>query len=204
MTQTPSSDTLNLKSTLDHYIRSSISEVTGLPTVDCPPFLAMSKNPKFGDYQSNAMMALAKKLGTNPRALGEKVKLHLESQTKFSQLVQKCEVAGPGFLNLHLSNQALTERLTRSHLVEKRQLKACDQRTVVVDYSSPNIAKEMHVGHIRSTILGDAIARIQEHLGHRVIRQNHLGDWGTQFGMLIAFYREIPERLSDSKLANIE
>ena len=204
MTQTVLNPMPNLKFALDQIVRTAISQVTELPPEECPPYLAMSKNPKFGDYQSNAMMALAKKLKTNPRELGEKVRQEILSDSRFSSILEKCELAGPGFLNLHLSPNALVERLSEAHLVSPLTIPASERKTVVVDYSSPNVAKEMHVGHIRSTILGDAIARITEHLGHRVIRQNHIGDWGTQFGMLIAFYRQHPERLDGSQLAGIE
>lgn len=204
MTDTALTPNSNLRTTLENLIRQAISRVTELPLEECDPYLAMAKNPKFGDYQSNAMMALAKKLKTNPRALGQQVLDALQQLPGFSQLVEKCELAGPGFLNLHLSTAALEERLTTEHLVEPRSLPETARQTVVVDYSSPNVAKEMHVGHIRSTILGDAISRVLEHLGHKVIRQNHLGDWGTQFGMLIAFYRRFPERLDNSELADVE
>ena len=203
MTSTVTPDS-NLRTALDHVIRQAISNVTEMPPEDCDPYLAMAKNPKFGDYQSNAMMALAKKLKTNPRELGQKVSQALAEVPGFTDLIEKCELAGPGFLNLHLKNSALEQRLNLQHLVAPRQLPEAERKTVVVDYSSPNIAKEMHVGHIRSTILGDAISRVVEHLGHRVIRQNHLGDWGTQFGMLVAYYRRNPDRLDASKLSLIE
>lgn len=203
-TMTQTALTPNLKAALDDLIRTAISQVTDMPKADCHPYLAMAKNPKFGDYQSNAMMALAKKLKTNPRELGEKVRQALSNSSAFPSLLEKVELAGPGFLNLYLTEGSLQERLSDQHLVQQKSLPPDQAKTVVVDYSSPNIAKEMHVGHIRSTILGDAIARVVEHLGHTVVRQNHLGDWGTQFGMLIAYYRRHPERLTDSKLADIE
>ena len=203
MTSTLTPDT-NLRSALELLIRQAISKVTDLPIEECDPYLAQAKNPKFGEYQSNAMMALAKQLKTNPRELGGRVKEALEASSDYPELLEKCELAGPGFLNLHLKDSALESRLDGSHLVEPRRLSDTDRKTVVVDYSSPNIAKEMHVGHIRSTILGDAISRVVEHLGHKVIRQNHLGDWGTQFGMLVAYYRRNPDRLDASKLSLIE
>lgn len=205
MTETAATSIPNLKTALDHLVREAIAQVTGLPPERCHPYLAQAKNPQFGDYQSNAMMALAKQLKTNPRELGQKVCDAINQSPEAGQLLEKCELAGPGFLNLHLSQEALQTRLTPTHLTEPMRLPEGERQTVVVDYSSPNVAKEMHVGHIRSTILGDAIARILEHLGHRVIRQNHLGDWGTQFGMLLAYYRRHPERLDQhSQLANIE
>ncbi len=194
----------NFRRALDRLLREAISEVTGLPETDCNPVLAQAKSPQFGDYQSNAMMALAKQLKTSPRHLGEKVVQALEASPRAKMLLEKWELAGPGFLNLYLKNSALEARLIDSFLIEPVVLDPADRQTVVVDYSSPNVAKEMHVGHIRSTILGDAIARILEHLGHYVIRQNHLGDWGTQFGMLLAFYRRHSERLSDARLSDIE
>lgn len=194
----------NLKKALDRLVRESISKTTDLPPDQCPPYIAMAKNPKFGDYQSNAMMALAKKLKTNPRELAGKVLAVLGEHELYSDLVEKCEIAGPGFLNFYLKNDALKARLRSQHLINPQTLPEDERKTVVVDYSSPNIAKEMHVGHIRSTILGDAIAKVMEHLGHKVIRQNHLGDWGTQFGMLIAFYSDHPDKLANSKLADIE
>jgi len=204
MTQTALSPIPNLKAALDALVRGAISKVTGLPLEECAPYLAMAKNPKFGDYQSNAMMALAKKLKTNPRELGQKVLDAILSTPHCETLLERCELAGPGFLNLYLQTKALEARLDQTHLIAPRVLPDAERKTVVVDYSSPNIAKEMHVGHIRSTILGDAISRIAEHLGHRVIRQNHLGDWGTQFGMLVAFYRSHPEKLEGSELSGVE
>ena len=204
MSNTATSSILNLKEALEQLVGESISQATGLALEDCPPYIAMAKNPQFGDYQSNAMMALAKSLKTNPRELAGKVLDKMQQHPLFQELVEKCEIAGPGFLNLYLKDDALIARLKPTHLTQPKTLPPQQRQTVVVDYSSPNIAKEMHVGHIRSTILGDAIAKVMEHLGHKVIRQNHLGDWGTQFGMLIAFYQRFPDKLENSELADIE
>ena len=126
-------------------------------------------------------MGVAKKLGKNPREFGEEVLNALD----LSGMVEKLELAGPGFINIHLANTFLSESL--NSLIASGQLiqNTESPQTVVVDYSSPNLAKEMHVGHMRGTIIGDALVRIFEHLGHKVIRQNHFGDWGTQFGMII-------------------
>jgi arginyl-tRNA synthetase len=148
---------------------------------DCDPHVAPSKNPGFGDYQINGAMGAAKKIGTNPRELAQKILSHLQLQG----IAQKVEVAGPGFINIFLDPdwlaRQLLERPPYASLVQNTT-----PQTVVVDYSGPNLAKEMHVGHLRSTIIGDAVVRTLEALGHKVIRQNHVGDWGTQFGMLIA------------------
>ena len=195
---------LPLRHALDELLRDAICTATGQPRSECDPILALAKNPSFGDYQSNAMMGMAKRLGKNPRELAVSVEQALHAHTGFSTLLEKVEVAGPGFLNLHLCNQAFIDRLSAGDLASPRPLPQDQRKTVVVDYSSPNIAKEMHVGHIRSTILGDAIARVLEFLGHKVIRQNHLGDWGTQFGMLVAYFRRFPEKLESAGLSDVE
>jgi arginyl-tRNA synthetase len=150
----------------------------GIPS-DCHPMLALSGKPQFGDYQANGAMAAAKRMGKNPRNIAAQIiqKVDLEG------IAETLEIAGPGFINIHLSNNFLSECLST---VEKQKVTADKQQNIVIDYSSPNLAKEMHVGHIRTTIIGDTLARILEYQGHNVIRQNHMGDWGTQFGMLIA------------------
>lgn len=193
-----------LRHALDSLLRDTISSVTGLDKAACDPVLALAKNPGFGDYQSNAMMGLGKRLGKNPRDLAAEVEKALAAHPDFPRLLRKVEVAGPGFLNLHLCERALTDRLSGGGVTDPKTLPEEERQTVVVDYSSPNIAKEMHVGHIRSTILGDAICRVLEFLGHRVVRQNHLGDWGTQFGMLVAYFRRFPEKLDSAGLSDIE
>src|SRR5215208_1093116 len=157
--------------------------------VDADPLIAISGNDKFGDYQSNAAMGLAKTLAEktgqkqNPRAIAEKIKANLN----VADIASETSIAGPGFINVRLNPKWLEQQL--SGLAADRNLglqKTQTPQRVVVDYSGPNIAKEMHVGHLRSTIIGDAISRAIEAEGHTVIRQNHIGDWGTQFGMLIA------------------
>ena len=146
------------------------------------PGVVIASDTRFGDYQSNAAMVLAKQLKTNPRALAEQIKAALQVE----DLCEKITVDGPGFLNLTLSPAALAQRLSvivkDDHVgvppVEK-------PKTIVVDFSAPNIAKPMHVGHIRSTFIGDSLARVARFIGHKVITDNHVGDWGTQFGMII-------------------
>ena len=148
-----------------------------------PPLVRTASKPEFGHYQANGIMAAAKQNRTNPRALAERVLAALPAD----DLVESIEIAGPGFLNIRLSDAFLARNLAAlAPLVEP----STQPQTIVVDYSSPNLAKEMHVGHLRSTIIGDAVARTLEALGHRVIRQNHVGDWGTQFGMLLAHLNE--------------
>ncbi len=158
-----------------------------LPDADVSAVLVRPcPDPKFGDYQSNALMSLAKARKMNPRQLAENVLQKLE----VSEICEKVEIAGAGFLNFHLQPSALIQTLDAAargeHLFfEKTAL----PRTVVIDFSSPNVAKPMHVGHIRSTVLGDCLARALRLPGHRVITDNHIGDWGTQFGKLLVGWK---------------
>ncbi|MDR3619208.1 MAG: arginine--tRNA ligase [Paludisphaera borealis] len=141
-----------------------------------------SADAKFGDYQANGCMALGKTLGKNPRELASAVREVVDLEP----LAAKPEIAGPGFLNVRLHGEWLSEALAGLLGDDAHGLSAPKtQRTVVVDFSSPNVAKPMHVGHLRSTVIGDSLARIFEALGHRVVRDNHLGDWGSQFGMIL-------------------
>ena len=186
---------MNLKHHLESIIAERISEVSGLP--ESKALINYAREAKFGDYQANGIMGVAKQLKTNPRELGEKVITELD----LSGIADKVELAGPGFINIFISPQYLAEQMntlrTAAHLVEPLS----EQQNVVVDYSSPNLAKEMHVGHLRGTIIGDALARIFGYLGQKVIRQNHFGDWGTQFGMLITQMQEM-EQLDENQLKN--
>ncbi len=141
---------------------------------------------EFGDYQYNGAMALAKELKKNPREIATALANELQKEDIF----EKVEVAGPGFINLTLTNEFLASNLLKALNERAGVSKKEDPIRVVVDYSSPNMAKQMHVGHLRSTVIGDAIANLFEFLGDDVIRQNHIGDWGTQFGMLIAYFEE--------------
>jgi len=158
------------------------------------PGVVIASDTRFGDYQSNAAMILAKQLKTNPRALAEQIKAALQVE----DLCEKITVDGPGFLNLTLSAAALAQRLAvivkDDHVGVPQVEKA---KTIVVDFSAPNIAKPMHVGHIRSTFIGDSLARVARFIGHKVITDNHVGDWGTQFGMIIHGWKT---QLDQSKL----
>ncbi|HZZ51014.1 MAG TPA: arginine--tRNA ligase, partial [Pseudonocardia sp.] len=143
------------------------------------------------DFQANAALSLAKRLGQKPRDLADAIATALRDQTGGQLGV---ELAGPGFLNLTVADAAVWSQVA-ARLADDRLgvvSPLVGQRTVV-EYSSPNIAKEMHVGHLRTTIIGDALARVLEYLGAEVFRQNHLGDWGTQFGMLIQYIDEHPD-----------
>ncbi|MBC8378488.1 MAG: arginine--tRNA ligase [Planctomycetes bacterium] len=179
---------------LEQRVGKAIAEVTG--EADCPAIIQPSKNPAFGDYQANGVMAAAKKEKTNPRQLAEQIVAVLE----IDDICEPPEIAGPGFINLRLKDEFLADRLLEMNTDRERLAieKTESPKTVVIDYSGPNIAKQMHVGHLRSTIIGDCISRMYEFEGHTVIRQNHIGDWGTQFGMLIALLKEqYPEILKN-------
>ncbi|TXI91174.1 MAG: arginine--tRNA ligase [Neisseriales bacterium] len=149
-----------------------------------PVILQESGRPEFGDYQINGAMAAAKQLKQNPRELAQKIIDNVE----FGSVIEKLELAGPGFINIHLADAFLAGRLGSGIT----NVKSTDKKNIVVDLSSPNLAKEMHVGHLRSTVIGDALARVNEFIygEEHVLRQNHVGDWGTQFGMLILYMRE--------------
>src|SRR5437588_640780 len=146
------------------------------------PVIRRSQQPRFGDYQANAAMALGKSLGRNPREVAEAIVAHLD----VADVCDRVELAGPGFINLTLGNDYISRELESSAADARLGVRpAATSETVVVDYSAPNLAKELHVGHLRSTVIGDALVRVLDFIGHGVIRQNHAGDWGTQFGMLI-------------------
>ncbi|MBE9158451.1 arginine--tRNA ligase [Nodosilinea sp. LEGE 06152] len=157
------------------------------------PMLVPTTNPKFGDYQANLAMSLAKPLKQKPRDIATQIVEKLD----LSNLCEPPEIAGPGFINLRFKTQYLEDQLKAMQADPRLGVAPAEQpQKVIVDFSSPNIAKEMHVGHLRSTIIGDSIARVQEFMGHDVLRINHVGDWGTQFGMLITHLKEAcPEAL---------
>lgn len=172
-------------------IEKAFSDVEGLDAF-LPAEVVQSSNERFGHYQCNTPLRLAKYLKKNPREVAQKI---VEAFSKDS-LIEKMEVAGPGFINLFLMKQNLSKELGEILLDERLGValpKAA--KKVIVEFSSPNIAKELHVGHLRSTIIGECIARLFEFIGHDVLRLNHIGDWGTQFGMLITFLKEFHPKL---------
>lgn len=174
---------ITLHNQLEQKFRDAFQAVGISDTV--PIILQESSKTEFGDYQVNGVMAAAKQIKANPRQLAEKI----IAEVALDEIADKLEIAGPGFINITLNKQFLQTLLTDNIL----QVSEHTPQKVVVDYSSPNLAKEMHVGHLRSTVIGDALVRIYEHLGDTVIRRNHVGDWGTQFGMLTAYLLEIKE-----------
>ena len=170
-----------LQQKLDHALRGLVA--------DPAPYLAMVKparDPKFGDYQANCAMPLAKALGRKPHDVAAAIVARIDA----GDSLEPPEIAGPGFINFRFRNAWLAQCVQQLAADDRLGVPPADPpRTFVIDYSSPNVAKPMHVGHLRSTIIGDALARLLRFLGHTVITDNHLGDWGTQFGMLIYGYK---------------
>ncbi|MGR3952436.1 MAG: arginine--tRNA ligase [Chlamydia sp.] len=155
--------------------------------------IVRSKEVQFGDYQCNSAMKISKRYGVSPQIWAQKI----VEQLQLEPIFEKIEIKGPGFINMALSNEFLIKRLNSFYENRKGSfffsVTDNERKKIVIDFSSPNIAKEMHVGHLRSTIIGDSIARILESRGHDVLRLNHVGDWGTAFGMLIAHLRSFKE-----------
>jgi len=190
---------VNIQALLSEKVSQAMIAV-GAPA-DCEPQVRQSAKAQFGDYQANGIMAVAKKLGQAPRQLAEQVLQHLDLQG----IASKVEIAGPGFINIFLERAWLGQQVAAALTAPKLGVASVTPQTIVVDYSAPNVAKEMHVGHLRSTIIGDAAVRTLEFLGHHVIRANHVGDWGTQFGMLIAFLeKQQKEHHEEIALADLE
>ena len=190
---------MNIQALLSEKVSQALI-AAGAPA-DCEPQVRQSAKVQFGDYQANGVMAVAKKLGMPPRQLAEQVLTHLD----LTGIASKTEIAGPGFINIFLEPAFLASHVDAALKSDRLGVTQPEPQTVVVDYSAPNVAKEMHVGHLRSTIIGDAAVRTLEFLGHKVIRANHVGDWGTQFGMLIAYLeKQQQENAGEMALADLE
>lgn len=193
-----------MKNLISQLLASAISTLQSegvLPT-DISPNIQVetARDKSHGDFASNLAMTLAKPAGMKPRDLAEKIIAALPQNEAVAQI----SIAGPGFINFFQDRAWLAGQLQRALDDAKLNIAQADPaQRVVVDYSSPNLAKEMHVGHLRSTIIGDAMARVLEFLGHSVIRQNHVGDWGTQFGMLLAYLEENPVT-AEAELGDLE
>lgn len=165
------------------------------------PLVRQSGKPEFGDYQANGAMGAAKKLGMNPREFAQKILANVN----LDGVAEKLEIAGPGFINIFLNKNWLAANANSALQAVNFGIQTATPQTIVIDYSSPNVAKEMHVGHLRSTIIGDAVVRTLEFLGNKVIRANHVGDWGTQFGMLIAYLEKMEnENATAMELSDLE
>lgn len=188
--------------TLSQLLNQRLS--AALAAAGCPdasPILQTASRPEFGDYQANGIMAAAKAKKTNPRALAEQVIAQLD----LAGIASKIEIAGPGFINIHLDPAFLAGKVSAALASPSLGIEPQSPRQkVIVDYSSPNLAKEMHVGHLRSSIIGDALVRVLAAIGHDTIRCNHVGDWGTQFGMLTAYLVESENQDTGLALNDLE
>ncbi|MGB9096986.1 arginine--tRNA ligase [Erwinia sp.] len=190
---------MNIQALLSEKVSQAMI-AAGAPA-DCEAQVRQSAKVQFGDYQANGIMAVAKTLKMAPRQLAEDVLKHLD----LTGIASKVEIAGPGFINLFLDKQWLSAQIDSVTAAPRLGVTPVTPQTIVIDYSAPNVAKEMHVGHVRSTIIGDAAVRTLEFLGHNIIRANHVGDWGTQFGMLIAFLeKQQNEHHEEHALADLE
>ncbi|ARU93129.1 arginine--tRNA ligase [Tatumella citrea] len=192
---------MDIKSVLAERVRLAMEESN--ITTDKSVSVRPSGRPEFGDYQIDSMMALGKSQGQNPLLLAEQVAGQLMNNKQSREIIDRAEAVKPGFINLFLNEQWILHQTGLAFKDARLSVAKQPAQHVVVDYSSPNVAKEMHVGHLRSTIIGDASVRTLEFLGHKVTRVNHIGDWGTQFGMLIA-YLEKAENDGDISLSDLE
>ena len=186
---------------LKNSVSKALVAAFGTELADTDPLVAVASNPKFGDYQSNVALSLSKKLKQSPKVIAQSIVDNLQN----ADICETPTIAGPGFINFTIKPSYLVTQLKKIQADERLGIeKVKSSPKVVIDFSSPNIAKEMHVGHLRSTIIGDSIARLLEFRGYDVLRLNHVGDWGTQFGMLIAYLREAyPEALTTANALEI-
>jgi arginyl-tRNA synthetase len=195
----------NLQDILEQHFTAAIAQVAGVPAEQVDPVIRPAGEARFGDYQCNAALGLARPLQAKPRDVAQRIRAVVEPL--LADIAEPLEIAGPGFLNIRLKGEFLAGYLGEVPMPPAGSKGSADHgievdrvglppverpRRVVVEYSQPNIAKQMHVGHLRTTIIGDVFARVLAFEGHDVIRQNHIGDWGTQFGMLLRWYREHP------------
>lgn len=187
---------MTIKATIEHAVSAALA-AAGAP--DSPAVVRPAQRPEFGQYQANGVMGAAKKAGRNPRELASEVVAALDLP-----LAARVEIAGPGFINIHLAPEYVAASVLEISGDDHLAIAAQVQKTVVVDYSAPNLMKEMHIGHLRTTVIGDAIVRILEFLGHNVIRVNHVGDWGAQFGSLLAYLDQLDQTEIRTELKDLE
>jgi arginyl-tRNA synthetase len=177
--------------TFQSLLTNKLSEALAKAGLPSTGELTQATDPRFGDYQTNVALVLAKQRGENPRAVAENIVAHLDA----CDLCERVAVAGAGFINFALHPAAVAKQALEMFRDERLGVAEAESpRRIVIDFGSPNVAKPMHVGHIRSTVLGDALARVAQFLGHEVIRDNHVGDWGTQFGMVIYGWKNLLDR----------
>ena len=189
---------MNIKRWLDEKIAGALGRVGA---GGASAIVKQSQKAAFGQYQVNGVMGAAKRLKINPRQLAARVIAELDLPQ-----AESIEIAGPGFINIHLHSTFIAKQVIKLRADDRLGVSRQAPRTIVIDYSSPNLAKEMHIGHLRSTAIGDAAARVLEFLGHKVIRANHVGDWGAQFGSLLAYMEQLSSREENlsSELKDLE
>ncbi|HLU96790.1 MAG TPA: arginine--tRNA ligase, partial [Thermobifida alba] len=178
---------------LARRVQSALGAAFGSEYADADPVIRPSQ---FADFQANVALALAKQLRRSPRDAATAIVEHLD----VADVCREVEISGPGFINLALRDEWIAERVQDLLSDDRLGTPVQERQNIPIDYSAPNVAKEMHVGHLRTTVVGDALARTLEFLGHHVIRQNHIGDWGTPFGMLIEHLLEVGEDSADAAL----
>ncbi|MDM7860049.1 arginine--tRNA ligase [Alteromonas sp. ASW11-36] len=190
---------MNLTAILTERFQQAL---TSLGFADAKIPLSRSTRPEFGDYQFNGAMGLAKAMKQNPRQIAQQI----VDAVELDDIADKLEIAGPGFVNIHIAPAFLGQWASKAAVDADLDIAKQAPQKIVIDYSSPNLAKEMHVGHLRSTIIGDATVKVLEYLGHDVIRQNHMGDWGTQFGMLLAHFSDqlAENSVAETALSDLE
>ena len=191
---------MNLHTELLTKFKAALLKI-GAPE-NSPAPLSKSTRPEFGAYQFNGAMALGKVLRQKPRDIAQLI----VDAVELDEIADKLEIAGPGFINIHVKPQWLANQLALAAQSVRLNIEQETPQTIVADYSAPNLAKEMHVGHLRSSIIGDAVVKALEFMGHKVIRQNHMGDWGTQFGMLLAHLSDKLEanQVAETALSDLE
>ena len=196
---------MNILAELQKSFRQALTAVAG-ERVDAAgldeliDMVRPSQDPKFGDYQANCAMPLGKLLSKPSREVAAALVEQLTAQPSWAAMCEPPVIAGPGFINVRIRTDWLSRQLAAAAADERLGIAPVEKpRTVVIDYSAPNVAKPMHVGHIRSTVIGDSLYRIHKYLGHRVIGDNHIGDWGTQFGMIIYGYKNFLDRAAFEK-----
>ena len=196
---------LSLSQFLDAQLRAAMQRAFPEADAGLDPQLAPASKPEFGDFQANGALPLAKPLKQAPRQIATAIVEQLQADPAFTDLCLEPQIAGPGFINLTIRPERLAAEVSARLGDERLGVPAVENPApVVVDFSSPNIAKEMHVGHLRSTIIGDSLARVLEFRGHPVLRLNHVGDWGTQFGMLITHLKQVaPEALDTADAVDL-
>jgi arginyl-tRNA synthetase len=178
---------LSLREQIEAGVRRALVTVVGPEGAEIDPLVRPTQDPRFGDYQSNVALGLAKRLGRKPREVAE----NLAAALKLGEMIEDPEIAGPGFINFRIRPAFLARQLEAIQADPRLGIAPVEQpQRIAIDFSSPNLAKEMHIGHLRTTVIGDTLARLLEFLGHDVLRLNHVGDWGTQFGMLLQYVRE--------------